>query len=230
MADSAVKDMTENTAPSPTDVVYIIVDPGGSPLDRKVLLSELHHGLGINEDKITLTDITTLDVSTSAHGLQAKLPNSLLQRMDGIGNWKIEMVYKAADETVNNSATIQNDDALLWATTASAVYEFIMTLYITGVDTTADFKCGWTAPAGATMLWGRQTNGAATGYSPTAALAVGDTDSSGSINGTWIIRYNGIVFTGATTGNVQFKWSQDTAGATNLKVLTGSNIVFRRMA
>jgi hypothetical protein len=232
MADSAVKDMTESTSPAGTDIINVVVDPGGTPLDRKVQLTELHHGLGIDETKITLTDITTLDVSTSAHGFQAKLPaTGLLKRMDGVGNWKTEMVYKAADQTVHDSAVAAADNALIIPVDASATYEFIMTLYITGVDTTADFKAGaWTVPSGTTMMWGRSTAGVAAASSPDAALIQTDTDASGSINGTWIIRYNGIIFVSTTAGNVVFNWSQNTQTNNDLKVLKGSNIVFRRMA
>ncbi len=37
-ADKAVKDMTEDTSPLSTDIVYVVHDPGGSPVDRKVTL------------------------------------------------------------------------------------------------------------------------------------------------------------------------------------------------
>lgn len=40
-ADVAVKDMTESTSPATTDILYLVADPGGSPLDRKVTVGNL---------------------------------------------------------------------------------------------------------------------------------------------------------------------------------------------
>ena len=43
--DTSVKDMTATTTPVGTDIIYIIVDPGTTPLDRKVALSNLWKGI-----------------------------------------------------------------------------------------------------------------------------------------------------------------------------------------
>lgn len=40
-ADSAVVDMTATTTPATTDILYLVADPAGTPLDRKVAVSNL---------------------------------------------------------------------------------------------------------------------------------------------------------------------------------------------
>jgi hypothetical protein len=41
MADSKIQDLTATTTPLSTDILYIVVDPGGTPLDRKVTVGNL---------------------------------------------------------------------------------------------------------------------------------------------------------------------------------------------
>jgi len=40
-ADTAVKDMQESTSPAITDVIYLVGDPAGTPVDRKVTVGAL---------------------------------------------------------------------------------------------------------------------------------------------------------------------------------------------
>jgi hypothetical protein len=48
--DSAVKDLTAETAPLGTDILYMVKDPGGTALDRKVAVSDITKGVspGLN--------------------------------------------------------------------------------------------------------------------------------------------------------------------------------------
>jgi len=50
MADSKVTDLTENTTPAVTDLLYIVDDPGGTPAGQKVTLANI---------KALVNDITT---------------------------------------------------------------------------------------------------------------------------------------------------------------------------
>ena len=60
--------------------------------------------------------------------------------------------YKTLDETVTNSTTLQNDDALLVSLAANAVYLFAVLLDYEGAAVgTGDLKYGWGVPTGATM-------------------------------------------------------------------------------
>jgi hypothetical protein len=204
--------LTEIRAASPyaaplaaDDLLYVVQDTGTTPDERAITGTELRAAI-------------------------LNYPASILQRLDGAGNWKVEYVYKSADETVNNSTTLQDDDALLWATTASAVYGFELTLFITGANTTADFLCGWSVPASTTMKWSN-TTGVTNLANPPDAVATQATTLAFSTDAvTFCVKVNGVVITAATTGNIQFRWAQQTAGATDLKVLAGSYIKVFRLA
>lgn len=41
MADSKLADLTATTSPADTDILYIVTDPGGTPADKKVTVSDL---------------------------------------------------------------------------------------------------------------------------------------------------------------------------------------------
>ena len=46
MADQKLRELTETTTPVSTDLAYLVVDPGGTPLDRKVEIGTLLGNLG----------------------------------------------------------------------------------------------------------------------------------------------------------------------------------------
>ena len=46
MADQKLRELTEATSPVSTDLVYAVVDPSGTPLDRKIEVGTLLGNLG----------------------------------------------------------------------------------------------------------------------------------------------------------------------------------------
>ena len=46
-------------------------------------------GVVVDDDQITLTDVTTNDVSTSAHGFAPKAPDDAAKKLDGTGAWSL---------------------------------------------------------------------------------------------------------------------------------------------
>jgi len=51
MADAKLTALAESTTPVPTDIVYVVVTPGGTPAEKKVTLSNLFDGMkGIKSD------------------------------------------------------------------------------------------------------------------------------------------------------------------------------------
>jgi hypothetical protein len=156
----------------------------------------------------------------------AKLRASVLSAL--ITEARPACIVKAATETVNNSAALQNDDALLLAVLANAQYRFELRLeYISG--TTPDLKIAWTFPAGTTMVWGGAyadtagamvTNG---NFLQTTTLAMGGT-------GTDVTAFfSGSVNTAGTSGTLQLQWAQNTANASDSKIYLGSYLLLDRV-
>lgn len=129
---------------------------------------------------------------------------------------------KTADETVNNSATLQNDDHLSWAVAASCVYELeVHVAYSSG--TTPDAKIAWTYPTGLTMV----VTGII-GYDAAGTLV-----SNGNFAETTVLQLGGtgadahysiwaIVTVSSTAGTLQLQWAQNTANASNTVFRAGS--------
>ena len=126
-------------------------------------------------------------------------------------------VVKAADETINNSITMQDDDELKATLKIDQIYMFRLVLFYIS-NSTADFKLEFTAPAGATG-----------GYVDEAGkvndmLAFGTDIFSSVGSGEALSIYYGRVVMGATAGDLQLRWAQNTATVVDTKVLAGSTL------
>lgn len=147
-------------------------------------------------------------------------------------------VRKTGTETVNNSATLQDDDALVLAVEASAIYVVEAQLrYVSG--TTPDLKIGWTAPASATFTWAAY--GPQVGASSVANAAslyrrrsIGDTEAiggAGSGGGNeGIANPKGLLVVSTTAGNLQLQWAQNTQDASDTQILADSWLRLQRVA
>jgi len=151
------------------------------------------------------------------------------------GNWI--KIRKGADETVNNSNTLQDDDDLHFAVAANSVYLIDLTMWLTSPNNTADWKMKFTGPSGFTMLWAPEGNStgqpifggtATTGVPPTVntestTLSFGHNASGGPA---CAIHVRGWVETSASSGTLQVQWAQNTADASNSKVLKNSTLLY----
>lgn len=132
------------------------------------------------------------------------------------------IVRKAADETVNNSAVLQNDDHLVLAVGADDVW-FIIVVALVTTGATPDWKCSFAVPAGGAMKWeawsaapwDKVAGGSYAATGPLAAIPVG---------------VQGIYIGGGTAGNVNFQWAQRVADPSDTKVLTNSFLIAWQIA
>lgn len=62
MADEKLTDLTEETSPAATDLVYVVTDPGGSPVNKKCQIGNLPGGGG---GSLTLLEQHTASASAS---------------------------------------------------------------------------------------------------------------------------------------------------------------------
>ncbi len=137
-------------------------------------------------------------------------------------------ITKAADETVNNSNTLQNDDDFVFAAEANSVYLVELDLFLTSAASPPDFKIAFALPSGG--------SGATRLFDGSASVSVNlDATASDEIDTTAI--YVGVptrvwarITIGATAGNVQFQWAQETADMSNSSILKGSMMRCRKVA
>lgn len=141
-------------------------------------------------------------------------------------------IRKAADETVNNSSVLQNDDELLFAIAANEVRRFQFDLFVATGDAAGDdgdFFAALTVPAGATFVAGMTGPGTAAtaataGNGSYRSLSVsGSGKAVGLIDSDFVpICIKGTVVNGATPGNVTLQWCQSVATIVNTTVKAGS--------
>lgn len=130
------------------------------------------------------------------------------------------VIRKSADETVNNSDALQNDDTLVLPVEASSVWDIkLFVLYNSGA--TPDLKLAFTVPASGTIyayLSGFEAGTVDPMYVNAATTPV-VFDGTGSNNAGFIH----LIFVNSTNaGNVQLQWAQNTANASDTKVLANS--------
>lgn len=141
-------------------------------------------------------------------------------------------VRKSADETVNNSSTLQNDDELLAAVVANATYHFKLRFAVNS-GTTPDFKVGFTYPTSTTLTYDiveGETPGTAANVMSgpyTQADAAVAFSTTGSDQPCWI---EGLIVVSSTPGTFQVQWAQFAATASNTIVRAGSYLILRRVS
>lgn len=147
-------------------------------------------------------------------------------------NGRIELrAVKTANETVNNSAVMQNDDSLFVAVEDVSTYWAYELFVILTSSTTADFKCDLSLPSGALhrSTLEKWSKAAVSGSNMATTTMFQDTDTvTMQTDGTTfntqhhIVKVKGVIIMSTTTGNVQFRWAQNTATVADTIVYAGS--------
>lgn len=137
------------------------------------------------------------------------------------------IVRKTADETVNNSAVLQNDDHLLFAVAANEVW-FIHILLLITTTAVADFKYTFTLPTEGSMgiISGFDHDSSSGRLEATSTYVVGFASDRVNANAYFALYYVG----GANAGNIQLKWAQNAAEATNTILLANSCLIAHKIA
>lgn len=132
-------------------------------------------------------------------------------------------VRKPSDETVINSAALQDDDHLFLSVAANAVYELRLRLYI-NADSAGDFKCGWSVPAGTTMRWTAvdvrvgTTDGRLTESDVMPLVTTGPTTPQSQT-------IEGSVVTSSSAGTLRLRWAQNGAVAATSAVVQSHSVL-----
>jgi len=176
----------------------------------------------------------------------ANLPNgSLYYATDTTKLWQVQggvwvdispvvpdvvMVRKTADETVNNSNALQNDDELTLTVGANEVWDIFLLLEIT-TGAAPDFAYAFTVPTGGVITgFVAGTIGALA----SALVAIAPLDLTtphyidGTINNNWACLW-GRYIGGANAGNLQLQWAQKTADASDTTLHANSYIIAHKL-
>lgn len=157
-------------------------------------------------------------------------------------NSAMAYVHKSADESVTSSATLQNDNHLVYALPAIGTYCFEAHLFVVSAANAAgDIQVGWSFPTGTLHFKGQgphntlasllQADGewaaATSATSGTTAIPYGvSTGSAGFVVG---ITLQGQLIATAT-GNLQLMWAQYASNANATTVKAGSYLRVARVA
>ncbi len=146
------------------------------------------------------------------------------------------IVRKTADEIVNNSIILQNDDHLFFAIAANEVWEFTFVIRACnagGLAGTADIKFAIVTPTAAvgkiecTNLDAVDTFFYSQVLLDGTAIPVGFLLSAGTV---YQITLHGVVINSTTAGNLQLKWAQNTAEVSSTTVKANSCLIAHKLA
>lgn len=155
-----------------------------------------------------------------------------LKRYNG-GGWELfhpnaQFKFKASNESVTSSTTLQNDDVFSFPLVANAAYALEGYVPYTALagSSSGGLASDWTLPAGASLLWtnfGTPLNdGNLTQYN-IVAQGLGATRSTAGNAGTVMsFQPKGIFVVGGTAGTAQFRWAQSVSSATATVLLGGA--------
>lgn len=143
-------------------------------------------------------------------------------------------VIKPSDESVVNSAVLQNDDHLVLPVQANTTY-FAHCFILYGAANAADLAFKWSAPTGSVFNWISDALGSAAvnyDFSISRTLqGISNVPSLGGATSPVIVTapIKGILTVGSTSGNLRATWSQGTADPATTVVKAGSMISLRRI-
>ncbi|GJQ30856.1 MAG: hypothetical protein HBSAPP03_27400 [Phycisphaerae bacterium] len=131
------------------------------------------------------------------------------------------LILKAADESLNSTTTLQDDDHLTYALQANEHVEFEAFILTTQAHNNADIKYTFAVPTGATILWtaSKQLTTSATVTQEIPVTASGTTRVNDFAAGDLILtRVRGYVRNGSTAGSLTLRWAQNSSNGSNITV------------
>lgn len=141
------------------------------------------------------------------------------------------IAHKTGNETVNNVGTLQNDDHLVLAVAANTVHKVRLHLpYTSGA--TPGLTIGFTRPAGSAFTGGSfivVRSGSTPQYGYNSASDGGLAGVAGfGADALLILEY--VLTVAGTAGNLQFRWCQNVANASNTTLYSGGTMQLQRIA
>lgn len=219
VAGNAVSITAANATYARLDIIYIS-DVGVAAVSTGTAApAPVPNALPADSVGVAFVYVPALDVAIGSTQITDKrvfVPTPL-----GASQWTT--VSKAADETRNSTTTLTVDDTLSFTMAANTKYRVRM-MVVGYCAATPDFKWRHAGPASPTLVVLRrramygtssETNiGIDTAYSAADLLISGETS--------FVIELFGVIHNGATPGDFEFRWAQNTSDAGNTTVRAGS--------
>jgi len=131
---------------------------------------------------------------------------------------------KTADEIVNNSSVLQDDNHLFFACAANTTYALELIMYI-DAKASSDFKFAFSVPAGATII-SKSFPGALNTAVADATIEDPTTIAAPLV---LLLRYNLILSVGANAGTCQLQWAQNNAAVEDTTMKIGSTLSYKEI-
>jgi hypothetical protein len=128
---------------------------------------------------------------------------------------------KSVDESVANSATLQNDDQLVTAIKSGKTYVVEGTVFVSSTSATPDIKVAFTAPSGSDITIGYTSNAGAGSSGVLTTSGAASTRIPLPANSPVPIRIEGTIVAGAD-GTLQLQWAQFASNIAAVTVGKGS--------
>lgn len=143
---------------------------------------------------------------------------------------EVAVARKSADQTVNNSSTLQNDDHLFFSVGANETWMVLVVLdFVT--DATADFRSNFSVPSGASgrqSVMGRDTVSNLQMSESAIPGNLAYAGSAGPTRGTFMLQ--ALIRTAGTAGTVTFQWAQGAATVVDTVAKQESSLVGFKVA
>ena len=149
-----------------------------------------------------------------------------------------------AEQTVNNTATLTTLTDFTYAPVANATYvaEFVL-IYLSGTTPDVKFKWDISSVSGCTIEWGQTGASAINAAAPSGGGAITTYNSMHDQTQTMALAGQGTgadnkvvvpvfatIHNSSTAGNLNLQWAQNTANASDTKLLVGSYMKITRNA
>lgn len=194
------------------------------------------------DDQTTKTMLygVTLRTGTTAVTLTGNtyrgVPNRVHSDVAGVDYGSPIMVRKTGNTIRNNTSAQAADPHLTAAVDASATYAVEAFIVYTS-QSTADWRAGYSAPTGSSMLWtpdsvsSGESGNASASTTDRRGVALGTVVSHGGAGGVSVIaRHVGTLTTGTSPGSLTLTWSQTAAEASDTTVYAGSWLRLTRIS
>lgn len=204
------------TGSTSQNFVSLAGDLGGTVTVPTVTATHLSSALPVNQGGTGSTTQNFVDLTTTQSSIGGnKTFTGNVVVSTGIG--ADLYVTKASSTSRNTTTTVTSDPNLTLTVAANATYVVDCTVVWTNGG--GGFRCAWTGPAGATMVW-TDNDGAGNGTistQSTFSATVGTT-------------LKGALVTSGTSGTFALQWAQNTSNAANTTLLAGCYLWLRRVA